>query len=190
GVQRAIGPTVAGPRPEKLSIRATAHQVDQRRPVIGGAKGALIEPAADCGIIVGVRVELGTQIEDAASFEQDAHRLRTAPLFASPRQQESFEDVRISRRRPRTRLSPVAIAVPGNKADQGVVHFLDESPDPVEPERLKAIHAGPAYSRSYFSRPQPLLNSLRNHLINVAIAFKGEPAIRPRAVRLVADAPK
>src|SRR5215472_185617 len=106
-------------------------------------------------------IQFGTQIEDPTSFEQEANRLRTTRVFAGPREQESFEGLRIDRRRPGSWLSPVAVPVPGNKADQGVVHFFDESPDPVEPERLKAVNARSSNSRPSLPRAQPLLNRLR-----------------------------
>src|SRR5258708_38824903 len=137
-----------------------------------------------------MRVELRTDVEDAAALDQRPKGRGAAPVFRGSREEQALEDERVGRRRPRTRLTPLAVAVPTDEAEESFVHLLNQPVDPVEPEGLEPIDRRPANPRPAGRRTQPLLECLGRGLVAVAIAPEGQTAIGPGTIRLVADAPE
>src|SRR5215468_7570067 len=138
-----------------------------------------------------VGAQLAANVQDVPALHRTRHRFGAPPVLYCSRQKEAAENMRIRRRAPSAMLAPVSVIMPGDKTDQRVIDFVDEAPDPVKPERPKAIQRRPSDPglptwQEWSKEPGDLLGHL---LVDAAVAIEGNAAGAPRAIWLVTQAP-
>src|SRR4029077_16910688 len=88
-------------------------------------------------------------------------------------------------------LSPVPVEVPIEETNQFVVNLIEETPDPVHPERLKSLDCRTAQPQfaALQVRLQPVHAAVGYLFIDVAVLCEGKWAADSLLVRFVPHAP-
>src|SRR5262249_23105603 len=148
----------------------------QRGRAVGRAEEALVELGPNGGKGVGMRVPLAADVEYRLPPQQAVDlRCPDAGLF-SPGHDPPLHRERVISGARFAGTSPFRIVVPVDEPDQRRVDLIKQSPDPVQPERLKTFNGRPsdAWRPAIQPRRKRPRHSSRRVFVHPAVLFESD----------------